>query len=712
MRSGVGAHIGVAAAAALAGACLAGGPLYVSSAASEAVQVGLARTCLTDAGLVVRLARSPSGPEQDLVDAASRTPNAQAAIVTETVAQFVTVAGAPSSTRVVLLDRTRQYDELGVPPLEQGQALAPDWAQRVSGLAAGVSVRGEVPNATPPTPYSLDVRGVYPGIPVNPEPSYWCGVRTLLRPDPFGDPPPPMLVVDSSTLGALPTLNLSRIVEVRPDPHGLTRVEAKRLSRALDAMATTYATTATGAPSGGPIGIPIRGARFRDGLPAIISYAETLSHVVGRTVAPVRLAGLAAAGLLLATAGALLARARSSELRLRVLRGVHPARVGARVAAAAAPAVLLGLALGFVLALVAVTTLGPTPELEPGPVRAAVVACLLGAIAGVFVVGVVTTVLSARSVDARPRHHWLRWVPWELALVALAVASYARLDRAGGVRLVGASAQGGDLLAQAFPLLALGAVLALLARPSRWLLDRSRSHWRHLPVPLLVGARRLAADPTVTVLAALAIALVIGSVTMASTLTDSANAMLRQKASTYLGSDVAVSVNEVETLPASLADRATIVERASTHSGDERVDLIGVDPDTFVRANAQRPSDRDVTALLSRLGGGDSSDGIAAIVVHGSLPSATLADETRSTITVSPVASASWFPGYHNGATMVVVDRRLLDKSDLGRATEVWIHDPPPNAVEALQASGWVVLGSQTIGDVFDATSFLTVRWS
>ncbi|HMK10090.1 MAG TPA: hypothetical protein VK461_00765, partial [Acidimicrobiales bacterium] len=193
MQSGVGAYIGVAAAAALAGACLAGGPLYVSSAASEAVQVGLQRTCLTDAGLVVRLARSPSGPEQDLVDAASRTPHAQAAIVTETVPQYITVTGAPSPTRVVLLDRTREYDELGVPPLGQGQALAPDWAQRLAGLTRGAVVNGEIPDATPPTPYELDVRAVYPGIPVNPEPSYWCGVRTLLRPNPFGDPPPPML---------------------------------------------------------------------------------------------------------------------------------------------------------------------------------------------------------------------------------------------------------------------------------------------------------------------------------------------------------------------------------------------------------------------------------------------------------------------------------------------------------------------------------------
>ena len=119
--------------------------------------------------------------------------------------------------------------------------------------------------------------------------------------------------------------------------------------------------------------------------------------------------------------------------------------------------------------------------------------------------------LSARSVDSRPRHHWLRWVPWELAVVALAIASYRRLDRAGGVRLVGVEAQGGDLLAQAFPLLALGAVLVVLARPLRWLLADPHA-WRGLPVPLLIGVRRLSADAGVTVLAALAVGLVIGSV--------------------------------------------------------------------------------------------------------------------------------------------------------------------------------------------------------
>ena len=231
-----------------------------------------------------------------------------------------------------------------------------------------------------------------------------------------------MLIVDPATFRALPKLNLSRIVEVRPDPKGLTRVEAKKLSADLDAIATTYSNTATGAPSGGAVGIPIRGSRFRNGLPAIITYAETLSDVVARTVAPVRIAGLAAAALLLITAGAMLARTRASELRLRVLRGVSPVAVGARVAGAAAPAIVVGVLAGFALALVGVITLGPTPELEPEPVRAALLACVVGAVAGTLLVAAVIAAISARSVDARPRHHWVRWVPWELAVVALAIA--------------------------------------------------------------------------------------------------------------------------------------------------------------------------------------------------------------------------------------------------------------------------------------------------
>jgi hypothetical protein len=711
MRSGLAAHVGVSAAAALAGVCLAGGPLYVSSAASEAVQLGLERTCLTEAGLVVQLARSAGRAEDALLASAPAIAHTQPPLVTETVAMTVHPAGAPSPTRVVLLDRTGQYDALGTAPLREGDALAPDWAVPIAGLSPGVSVDA-VPIGPTPSPVELTIRELYPGIAVNPEPTYWCGVRNLLRPSPLGDPPPPMLVIDETTFLANPALTLSRIVEVRPDPNGLTRAEAQSLSDELDALAAAYEAGNPGPPSGGPVGLPIRGARWRNGLPVIINYAETLSEVVARTVAPVRVAGLAAAALLLVTAGAMLTRSRANELRLRVLRGVSPIAVGARVGGAAAVAVAVGMLIGFGLAVLGVATLGPTPELEPGSVRTALSACVAGAVAGTVVIGLVAAALSSRSVDARPRHQWARWVPWELVLVALAIVSYRRLDRAGGVRLVGAEARGGDLLAQAFPLLALSALLVVCARPLRFALRRLRDRGRRLPVPLLVGIRRLSADAGVTVLGVLGVALVVGSITMSAALTDSATRMLHEKAGTFLGGETIVSVYRFDALPESLAANATVVARARAHDGDTRVDLLGVDPDTLARGIAAlKPSDRDVDALLRTIAGGGSQP-LPAIVVHGSLPTGVLRVANGTEVTVQPVAAADWFPGYSNGATLVVVDRAALEDTALGLATEVWLRDDDGTATAQIAASGALIRGSRSVDDVFDATSFLTVRWS
>ena len=152
--------------------------------------------------------------------------------------------------------------------------------------------------------------------------------------------------------------------------------------------------------------------------------------------------------------------------------------------------------------------------------------------------------------------------------------------------------------------------------------------------------------------------------------------------------------------------------RASTNDDGTSVDVLGIDPASFVRAIGPNPSDRDVASLLASLEGSDDVAAANAIVVHGGLPTATLADATHSTIDVRPVRSATWFPGYRNGATMVVVDRAALEASDLGLASEVWIHDPPPDAVQILRDSGFLIRGSTSASDVFEVTSFLTVRWS
>jgi hypothetical protein len=79
---------------------------------------------------------------------------------------------------------------------------------------------------------------------------------------------------------------------------------------------------------------------------------------------------------------------------------------------------------------------------------------------------------------------------------------------------------------------------------------------------------------------------------------------------------------------------------------------------------------------------------------------------------VKPLTTAAFFPGYHNGATLVVVDRAALPEGMPGLADEVWLKDPPSDALAQLRSAGISVLSPRQQGDVFEVTSFLTVRWS
>ena len=76
---------------------------------------------------------------------------------------------------------------------------------------------------------------------------------------------------------------------------------------------------------------------------------------------------------------------------------------------------------------------------------------------------------------------------------------------------------------------------------------------------------------------------------------------------------------------------------------------------------------------------------------------------------LSIVAHAAFFPGYENGAPMLVVPGSVVD----GRADrEIWVRDPIPGAAEQLQALGGRVAGTHAPEDVFGSTSFLSARWA
>jgi len=69
-RANIGGRVAVGAAAAILAVCAAGGPLYVSSAASQAVQIQLDDGCLADDGMHLTLLFDQAHPR---LDAAVRT---------------------------------------------------------------------------------------------------------------------------------------------------------------------------------------------------------------------------------------------------------------------------------------------------------------------------------------------------------------------------------------------------------------------------------------------------------------------------------------------------------------------------------------------------------------------------------------------------------------------------------------------------------------
>ncbi len=166
-------------------------------------------------------------------------------------------------------------------------------------------------------------------------------------------------------------------------------------------------------------------------------------------------------------------------------------------------------------------------------------------------------------------------------IVGLAVIAFFRLDEAGGVRLVGAQADRGDLLGQMFPLLAVAAAIAVLVRLLVVLLRRLHRAGRTLRPATLLGLRRTTADAASTAGVIGATAFAIAAWCTAVILTDSTTAALRDKAGTFVGADESIRTNDAKPLPTVLQGRATVVARQLARSGEYPVDVIGVDPATF-----------------------------------------------------------------------------------------------------------------------------------
>ena len=342
------------------------------------------------------------------------------------------------------------------------------------------------------------------------------------------------------------------------------------------------------------------------------------------------------------------------------------------------------------------------------------IAGAVGWFVATVIVAVVIGWVAAAGVDRRRRSFVSPRVVGEAAIVGLAVWSFQRLDEFGGVRQVGVQVRGGDLLAQAFPLLGTMAVVAVAARPMAWLLRRGRRIGRRLPTPAFLGWRRVTAEPHISAAVMMTAALAVAIAFQASLLTRSVDRLLSDKAEMLVGSDLAIRL--LGSPPNDDGLGAASTEVVSTKNDDRSLVLLGVDPRSFAAVAFWRddaaPISLDEAMRRIAVDQADDDTIVRAILVDPnddlSEPPTTLSFDGDDH-ELSIVTEADFFPGYNNGSPMLVVDRTVVDAR---RERSIWVRDPVDGAAERVQAEGGRVARTIAPEDVFENTSFLSARWA
>ncbi len=686
----------------------------------------LDETCRSDAALVLPIPRGvaddvirPTGPPGAVLPEVPSTelPGSREQVATigasvpftdsprlgaQTVPLLTTSDGVARRVVLVYLERLNEHVVPVMEPLAPGELAL----SRTNAGQLGVDVADELLTEDHRT---LTVAHVFDDIPIAPVPDAWCGFRGLVEPSPLGDLPPLSALVSEATVAQFNNRNVSYIeYRITTDPVTLTDISASL-------AAYQAANEAWRAAFPDQVFTP-----GRSELPSVYARAKAVSVTVERSLAPVRLTSLLSVAGVLVAAAVLMARERRRELRLLAVRGVHPGRI----ALGATPSVLTvaapAAALGCGLAWLTVTQLGPASLLERHAVVSAAVAttlCLVVALA--TVVGTVACVAD-RSVDRDVGHRSFRWLlPMAgVCSVALTAWSFHRLDSSGGIRTFGVEARGGDLLPLGFPLFALLTITALVAFGLRWVVVAARLSGAWLPRALRLGWRRVVMEAGPTVATIAAVSLASGSLITATALSDGAQRQLVEKAQVFVGSDLAVAVFDDPVLAPEVEARSTLALTARAKYHGDRVDLWGIDPDTFTNAAVLRydASNLSLRGLVSLLDP-PSADGLPSAIASGGtwvvgdvvsleLPGATLP------LDVKVVAVADFFPGKASGAALIAVDRSVVASQVKFPLRKLLVRDPPADLIESLRAADVRVGVVLNAGSTFHASNFSGLRWA
>ena len=457
------------------------------------------------------------------------------------------------------------------------------------------------------------------------------------------------------------------------------------------------------------------------------SVSSSMPEVVedaARKIAPLKepgrvlqIAGIIVALGVLGVAGWFASAGRRVEERLLAARGRSPGFVMAKSCAEAVVPCVIGGVAGFCLALVSIELVGPGGLSGSTAIRQVAPQVGLAIAGAVLLLGITSTVSYVRNGSPhRSRLAGLARVPWELALIGLAVYVLHRLQTGGDFVLDPTlQVRKPSFLLLSFPLLSVSGFAIAGARLFALATRRLRARRGLGASSSYLAVRRLTGAAGLTVMLVAASAICLGIFVQAQVVTRSLETTVDAKAKLFVGSDVQGRIEDSVPFPRAFPlpiTRVTGVQDAGTLPNGQPYDLLTVDPSTLAGAaywneSFSSLSMPQIVSALSRTGAR------APILVAGApgvAPTSIVIKSVR--VPVRTIGEASAFPGIASRHPLVVVTedalRRVYPDTTLllgsPEATSAfWVKGDTREAERALGAleySPYQILSAKQVEDI------------
>ncbi len=692
--------LGLAAATGVLALSAAAAPLFIESAGAAAVADELSALTPASAGLTVAVTGLPDREAYELahrrlLDAVRSTRRLSRPILSVEDSGGSEVVAGGRSAAVRPFFRTGATSNIEIVRRVDGRGvLIAEATARALRVEPGDRVRVRFGDLS----YPLRVAGMYKtlGLPLDP---YWEPLTyQIVSTRPNEPPPPPFLFAPRETIFRIAQeIGTSLTYEWRFDLTGgrVPLGEARALDRWIGALHVRLddPSSALGAAFE-DLQAYYRGVSLSTLFTEVVERVDMAIAAMASSVRLLALAGQAVALLAIAAAAVFVIRRRLSETRLLLAQGVAPAAQGVRLVVESAAAVAIGGAAGWYAAMSLVRTLGPSALLGEEAVGDAFAAAAWSCAFALAAIGLVASaaVRQEATLERGRLRHAVAGLPWEIAVLLLAAASYYEIrTRSSALVTAAGSVPEADLFVLAFPILFIGGMAGVVARLLRRWLPQLRHAGRTSPPPVYLAMRRLADGRSSGMLIVTISAIAIGTFVYASVLVDSTQQTVDAKAHITVGSESSATVTYNTDVPD--ADfPITRVTRTDVRIGPASTlaHLLSVDRERFASVAYWNDSfGGSLTDLLGHLQRPNRHAVPAILAGDADLPDSTSARTPSFDLPVRIVARVEAFPGMSADRPMLVIDQQVFTARAAGFGTD-------PSTLVASQHELWAPVDLET----------------